>query len=341
MSDDLSLEQLNVLQKVQKLMNLAAKAGTKEEGEAAAAKAQELLTLHNLKFASVEKAGDGKREQVKTDGGFYAFQRHLWHNVAKLNFCLYWTQTYQKESVRYVDIYTGAKSMKKSDTNKREKVVGFGYRHALVGRILNTRATINMCDYLQKAIERVTEETIHGKDNLTSNYAYSFRYGCAMAVVEKVQDQREEYLKEERDRQRAAAKAASGASDGTSLSLSVYIDKETDANNDFIHGEGWSAERAKERQEEAAEAKREQEAYAKWAKANPEEAKAQAEEREAEQKKYRSRSRYRGGSSTDNIDYGAFYAGKKAGASISIHQQAKDNSSKAAGRLSGPKAMHL
>ena len=51
---------------IQKLLNLAAKAGTPEEAASANAKAQELLTKHNLYAALVEResGGSGRREDA-------------------------------------------------------------------------------------------------------------------------------------------------------------------------------------------------------------------------------------------------------------------------------------
>jgi hypothetical protein len=73
--------------KIQKLLNLAANnPNEEEEATAAAAMAQKLLTEYNLDASLVETAGsdDGRREEIKTRGGFYKFERYLWHKVAEL-----------------------------------------------------------------------------------------------------------------------------------------------------------------------------------------------------------------------------------------------------------------
>lgn len=338
MTNDLTLEQREIAGKVAKLLNLAAKAGTEEEAAAATAKANELMIKYNLEAAAVEKSGDAKREEIKTDGGFYAFQRSLWQSVAELNFCLYWTQMYRAEATRYVDIYTGAKSMAPGPNKERRKVPVLKYRHRLVGRTVNTRTAIAMGEYLQQVIERIVNESIKADDlDKSGHYANSFRRGVADAIIEKVEDRRSEYLREERKKQQAAAEQG-GRGDGTSLSLQVYIDKETDANNDFLYGEGWSAEQARKQQAAAVERKRKLEEYARWAAAHPEEAKAKEEEARKEARKYRGRSSYR--SSSDNIDYSAYYRGKKAGASVSIDPQVRDKAPPAK-KLTGPKAIHL
>lgn len=337
--EELTLEQTKAATTIAKLLALAEKAGTPEEAASATAKAQAMMVQWNLEAAVIGKATDGKREDLKTDGGFYEFQRALWRNLAELNFCLYFLEMYKSEAYRYVDIYTGAKSMQAGPDKERRKVVVWKYRHRLVGKVVNTRATINMGNYLQTAIERIFKEHVKGIDeeDAKGNYGNSFRYGAAWAIIDKIQKQRNQYLKAEKKKQEEAAKAG-GRGDGTTLSLAVFIDQETDANNDFLYGEGWSAEKAKEAQEAAERARIRAEEYAKWAEANPEEARAREEEARKE------RRRYRGGggrSKADNIDYGAFNRGQKAAASISLHQQTEHKSSPPAGKLSGPKAMHL
>lgn len=322
MQEQLSPEQTKAIEQIQKLLNLAAKNPNQHEAAAATAKAQELLAKYNLDSATVEGNSDkeGRREELKTDGGFYSFQRDLWRSVADLNFCLYWTQMYRSTASRYVDKYTGAKSMKKTDTNERQKVDVLKYRHALVGRMVNTRTTVVMAEYLQQAIERVTTEYMRNNEtNIMSNWAASFRKGLAAGVIEKIEDERSAHLAKERKKKRDAERAGHNASTGTSMVLSTYIDSETDANMDFVHGEGWSARQAARMAEAAREREERIAAHTKWAAENPEEARAQEEER----KKLAGKSRYRGGSSPkDNTDYSAYYAGKDQAKQISIHRQA-------------------
>jgi len=340
MSDiDPALE--GVMRKIQGLLNLAAKAGTPEEAEAANEKAQELLTKYNLDSATVEKNGskDAKREDLKVDGGFYEFQRELWRAIAKVNFCLYWTQMYRAEAFRYVDKDTGAKSMRKTANNERQKVPVLKYRHAVVGRIVNTRATTIMAEYLAGAIERVVDDECKASEiEKQSNWAHSLRQGVALGVVQRLYDRYRERKAEEAERMRKQAEEYAGkGSTSKEMTLSVYIDQETDANMDFIYGEGWSAEQARARQEAAEQARREQEAYTKWAEANPEEARA----REEAAKKEARKSRYSGGrSKRDNIDYSAFNIGVRRSKSISIDQQAEDRRTSTK-RITGSKTTYV
>lgn len=324
------------METIQKLLNLAAKNPNQEEAASALAKANEWMTRYNLDVATIENntgKKDGRREELKVDGGFYQFQRDLWASVADLNFCLVWTQKYNAEAVRYVDDYTGAKSMTPGFGKTRQKVSVVKSRIALVGRVVNTRTCQAMVSYLQVAVERALEERLGslGKDDMskTNNWSMSFRKGCIQGIVEKVQDRREAFLAEQWEKERKAARSATGVSTATGITISAYQDQEKDANMDFIYGEGWSAKQALQRAERAAaRAKREAE-YTAWAKANPEEAKAKQEALDKEARK----SRYRGGSSPkDNTDYTAFYSGVDASKKISIDPQAAHQSN-IAGRL--------
>ena len=334
-NDELSPEVLKKLETVQKLLNLAAKNPNEAEAAAAASKANEMLTAMNLDVAAVEAMSgkkEGKREELKVDGGFYSFQRELWDAVAKLNFCLYWTQQYRTEDWRYVDAY-GNKSMKPGEGKTRQKVDVIRNRHRLIGRVVNTRSTVAMAEYLAGAVERILTDRLAslGRDEMSrqSNWAMSFRKGAMDAVIEMVQDRREKFLAAEREKARKASRAATGASTATGLTISAYQDAETDANMDFIYGEGWSARQAQERAERAAlRAKREAE-YTAWAKANPEEAAARKKASDEALAKAASRSRWRGGSTPkDNTDYSAYYSGHDtAKKNISIDQQVDRNSS--------------
>lgn len=322
MSDQLSPEAQDAVNKIQKLLNLAAKNPNRAEAEAAAAKAQELLTRYNLDAALVERAGgaaDGRREELKTRGGFYQYQRSLWSAVAELNFCMYWTQEYTVDmSDRNVHRRDGRRIY--SQIQKR---------HRLVGRIVNTTATKVMAGYLEEAIERLTRENVRGdKTQFYSRYAMSFREGMVSSLVRRISERFRERLAEERRKEMAAAEASdrearpqTGAS--REVSLHSYVKSESDANMDFLYGEGWSAQRAMERAMSAQRRKEEEAAYTAWATANPEAARAKEAERREEDAKWAKRHRYRGGrSSSKDYDVNAYYAGQDAAKSISLDPQA-------------------
>ena len=336
---EFSPEVQGILEKVQKLLNLAAKAGSEAEAASATSKAQELLTTYNLDMASVEEASgvkSGKREQEKLAGGVYEYQRTLWGYVAELNFCLYWTSKSVKWTEKRVrDSWTGEMVTKEVRTRT--------WKHALVGRTVNVAATKAMATYLEQAIERLLRERLGERPGanksyvtkmLFSRWAVSFREGAAANIQERIWKRRADVIAEDLRKkleaeERARAAGRDGVSTATALTISTYIDQETDANMDFLYGEGWSAKQALERAERARKAKEADDTYTAWAKANPEEA---AKEEAKRQKESRARSTRRSSfSSGKQIDSSAYYSGYDAGKQISLDQQVNDP--KPAGRI--------
>lgn len=330
MTNQLSPEAETAVRQIQKLLNLAAKNPSQEEAAAASAKAQELLVKYNLDAALIERASgvaDGKREDVKTKGGFYTYQRSLWSAVAQLNFCMYWTQEYTDRIERTRGVNAGI------DRIKLRK------RHRLVGRMVNTAATVAMATYLEQTIERFVRERLGGDNNqLFSHYAMSYREGMADKLRAKVGARFRERLaedkrKEAEAREKEINEGAPTEGGGHSLTLSSYVKSEADANNDFLYGEGWSArERAETARlrAEAAKARADQEAaWAAYAAAHPEEARKAEEEarkeRERDQKRWSRGGRgSRGGSAGKERDENAYYAGREAAEGVSLDRQAED-----------------
>lgn len=304
-----------IVDKVQKLLNLSAKAGTEAEAAAAMQKAQDLLTAYNLDMALVEKnstkPGQAKREDIKFRGGMYKYQWHLWYYIAQLNFCLYFRTTEPETKVR-----------------KGRTIVRQSLRHRVVGRTINTRATLNMAEYLESTIERLCKDRYPHPGQFMSASAMSYRQGLADRVIDKILARRNQLLEEDRIR-KEKERAAAGVSTSTALSLTVYVDEEHDANMDFLYGEGWSAQQASKRAQRAAAQKAAEEAYTKWAAENPELAKAEEEKRRKEASK---RSRSRGGRSEKGpSDLSAYYSGYDKGEEIGIDPQTE--SRKVAGLL--------
>lgn len=341
MSNELGADAQKVVERVQKLLTLAANNQNAEEAASATAKAQELLAAYNLDMAAVEEASgkrSGKREDAKLKGGVYQYQRDLWGAVAELNFCLYWTQK-----------AGGRQERRKRDSWSGEMVTRSvyvtWYQHRVVGRMVNTAASKAMAQYLEQAIERLLRERLGDKPGanksyvtkmLFSRWAVSFREGAAASVIEKVYERRREFLNEETRKKHEVEKKAreagrEGVSTATALTLHTYIDQETDANMDFLYGEGWSAKQALERAERARKAKEADDAYTAWALANPEEA---AKEEAKRQKESRSRSSRRTRSFSSGgkqYDADAYYTGVDAGKNISLDLQTSDR--KDSGRL--------
>lgn len=323
----------DVVGKIQKLLDLAARGGTAAEAEAAYAKATELLLKYNLSADFVEKQRgvDGRREQADVEGGFYSFHRELWKAVADLNFCVYWTQRYiakdQLYSMRHRGDYIGKG---RKDMERR--------RHAVVGRVANVKATIVMASYLIGAVERVLRERLSSHEgNMKSAWAWSFRRGALEQLVHKAVSRRREIAdKEERVRaktERAAKRAAgtAGISMSTALTVAAFTKKEEEANQDFIHGEGWSAEQSRleaEAQVEHSERRRRmEEEYTKWSAANPTKARSEFEykDKNGETWYYSNRShggrRPSGGTKNKATDISAFWAGSDAADSIGLDPQ--------------------
>ena len=345
----LSNEELKAAETIQKLLNLAARAGTPAEGEAALAKAQALMLKHNLDQATVEGSSglDGKREKGLVEGGFYAYKRELWAAVAEVHFCMYWSQKFRteqkvKQTHRIAGEYVGMR-----------EVHAMRRRHALIGRVVNVRMTKGIAEYLEGAIERELREAIAGKnasgvyeENAKSNWAHSWRKGCARRLCQKLSDRHYDNIRrEEQERKRAAERAGSGASTSKALTVAAFSEAEEEGNMDFLYGEGWSAEQRAKRVKRAAERERELAEWAAWCAANPEEAAKLAEEERKREEKNASRRTGRrsyGSSRGDNTDMSAYYSGQDAAEKIGLDPQAKDTSSRRdQKKITGSKDIHL
>lgn len=320
MSTELTQEQLNVLPKIEKLLNLAAGAGTQAEAEAATAKATALLAQYNLDSAHLEDTAskqNAKREEARVEGGLYSFQRDLWRAVAELNFCYYWSQRFWNK-----------------ETKKMAR------RHALIGRVVNTRGTIAMATYLQNTIERLATQRIREEGWLLSSaWAWSYRKGMAAAVIEKLQDQRRVVLTEEAKKARAANKAEMASAAGTALTIASHTRSEHEANIDFImKEEGYSAKKAAH--DAAMEA-----AYTAWAKENPDEVFTKFRYVDAEGEEHRYHAARSGGGrrssgiDRDKTDWTAYRLGNSEGKKIGLDPQT--STPKAPKQIAGSKDIYL
>lgn len=322
------------IDKIEKLMRLAGSNPNEAEAASALAKAQELLTAYNLDMVVVEQnsGASGKRTDEMIAGGMHRYQRELWNHIARLNFCMYWTQ----------------KNFAKPGSLAAKRGRKITHEHRLVGRVTNVIATRNMAGYLEQTIERLCREML-GSENARQYYsrdAIAFREGVSDRVIEKIVDRRREIVaKEEREAAEAARRASeAGVSLATTLTVAGLSDKERDANTDFLFGEGtsarrreaaakWDAEWEERRKAQAeATAAAEKEA-AEWAAAHPEEAKKEAA-RERARERARARRDALGGSANRRYRFrqtseemrrssGSYHAGYKKGEDISIDQQVK------------------
>jgi hypothetical protein len=351
---EISEEARKALQRARKILDMASRPpddndtpavreAKENERKLAAEKFQEVLLQYNLTQGQVEQTGaeaDGRREDAKLKAGVYDWQRELWEAVAELNFCLYWCQTEWHESEYTKTLWDGSKAKRKRWTRGKE--------HRIVGRVVNVQATINLCKYLEAAVERATREqlaVVVGSESkaaitrmLFSRYAMSFREGAADDIVRRVNDQRAEAVRTERRlareaEARAAEAAASGVSMGTALTIAQHTANEEDLNRDHMRGvePGTTRRERAERAARAAEAERQ---YTAWAAAHPEEAAKQAEEQRKEDERYwaRRNASYRGGPAPKERDHRAYRQGESAGSKIGLDIQA--GGTKAKGALS-------
>ena len=302
-----------IIEKVQKMLALADKAG-EHEAAVAATKAQEMLAKYNISMSMVEaeKGGSSKREKSENLGGLYLWQRKLWMNVAELNFCMYFQSAIEvKRQVarRYHDgtPYTRVKTQRKNS-------------HRIIGRVVNVAATVALARYLEGTIERLTREKIGDPKEYFTRYANSYREGLADTVCMKIQARRDETNELERKSRleteiRAKEAAAAGHSTSMAMTMVELAKSEEDANIDFIYGPGTSAKWAAQRAKRAEKRRLEEEAYTAWAAANPEEARKKEAEAAKQRRSYGRAPREK------KYDYGAYSRGRQDGGNIGIDTQ--------------------
>lgn len=298
---------------------------------------QDLMLAYNLDEAAIGASDDGKRGQEKLTGGFYEYERDLMARIADVHFCLYWTsRDWIKRSEASM---RSARVQAYRDPWVRTHQQTF--QHHLVGRRINVEACIRMYRYIGQTTERLCREFIAPGSTsgaevavvglaglLRSRRAVSFREGVAEEVSSKLWERRQGQLAEERqkaaeEKKRADEAAAAGVSSSTAMTISALRQSERDENMDHLYGEGWSAKQRAEAAAEAQRVKEAEEAYTKWAAANPEAAAAEEAERRKAEKKRANRSRGGWGRAERERDYGALAAGREAGRSVGVDPQAE------------------
>lgn len=324
--------------RIEKLMRLAGSNPNEEEAASALSKANELLVAYGLDMAVIEQASgqSGARLDEQVSGGMHKYQRELWGHIARLNFCMYWTQ----------------KTRVKPGSKQEKRGRRWTHEHRLVGRTVHVAATKGMAHYLDQTIERLCRKFLGPERSMQyySRDAVAFREGIADRVIEKIVARRHEFeLEEERKAAQAAQQAAAaGVSLATALTVASLAEKERIANYDFLNGEGaWArkladdAERekrwAEHRARQAEANRRAEEEYAKWAEAHPDEAKKEAaKERARERARERRRERgggygrYRFRQTAEEMrrDSGSYQAGYEKGDSVSIDPQMDNGNNK-------------
>lgn len=310
-----------IVERVQKILALGRRGGTEAEAAAAMAKAQELLEKHNLSLAEVDRAAPGatgRREELAAAGGMYHYQRELWQAVAQLNFCAYFRH--------------GEYATRRGKRRWRSK-------HCFVGRVVNTRTTMAMGQYLEQTIERLCRDRLAARvegwnvngvtaqSQFYSTWAVSYREGIADRVIEKLQERHRRVLKDDEARAKRAAEAA-GASTATALTLAGVAKQEEAANYDFRHGEGaWARREAARVEHRTTMAREKAEWEAEWARLQKEEPEeARRIEAEARRARRSYRPSYGRADPRDDRKYsGAYAEGRDAGAKVGIDRQSDDS----------------
>lgn len=317
--NQLTPEQEAIISKVQKLIALAGNNPNENEAEAAMEKAMALLAAYNLDMMTVErKSGKkgGPRSQQYTKGGLYKWQRYLWDEVAKLNFCMYWTRMGNN---------------------------GGKFEHKILGSQANVIATNVMAQYLQDTIERLARQWAGEPRDFFTKATISYRDGMAARVCERLTIKREAQrheaeIKAQEDAMRA--KHPGAVNTHNALTIVDVINSEQDLNNDFLYGrpEGWHAQQRAEQEARRRKAQADYDAEVKrleqWKNDNPEEWAAEQERQIREQAEQRikwakeeaKRAKRRKGVTSYLApkykgDHSAYAAGHRAGNDVGLDQQ--------------------
>jgi hypothetical protein len=204
-----------IIDKIKKLLALAAGAGTEEEADAASGKVQELLASYNLSMAEVHAQPDSVKATTDAEeakrvkdtykrSAMYEYQQRLWNAIAKANFCWYFRAPVLKQNSRGV-------WMKAT------------YHHMIVGKEVNVLAVRLMGDYLEETINRLCPYK-PGRDS--SRSWISWKEGCAARLGKRLQDRK------------VQMEEASAAATTTALvRLSDVFESEYDENFRFMYGE--------------------------------------------------------------------------------------------------------
>lgn len=302
----------SVLDKVEKLLRLASNNPSEEEAAAATEKAQNLLVAYNLGMEDVNgRVKKGDRKENKLSGGLYKWQRNLWNEVAKMNFCKYWF-------IRGLE--RGSK-----------------YQHRLIGRNVNILSTKLMAEYLQEAIERIARDYYSNDPKLYfSKAAIAYREGMSDSICNNLMRKRWEKEREDEENKKGNTTNAL-----TIVGMRKSEEKENERfEYDLRNGEGAYDKRAEYYQELLRKAKenriKAEEEERKFREEHPEEyARMEAEKKrreEIENKKYEQRARRRSSNYREpKKRHEDYYKGRVKGESVSIDQQIDKNKMKKIG----------
>lgn len=262
-----------IARKIAALLNTSGR--TEEEAALCIAKAQELLEKYNLSQADLGHAKAGAhgntRKDNKKKGGLYKWQRTLWEDVAKLNFCY----------------YTAIKGLER----------GAKYEHRIIGSSVNVLSTEQMAQYLQDTIERIAQTWAkeRGYRSVFVREAIAYREGMAHRLSERLKVLRDERIAEqERKKQEEGMRSRhpGAAPSSTALTIVEHSRNEEGLNLDHLYGYEPGTHAARWAEEEArmakirADAEKRRQERLQWEKDNPEEAAAQKAKEDAYWEKY-------------------------------------------------------
>lgn len=229
MSDQVIPESL--INRVRKLLALAANNPSQAEADSATAKAQALMAEYNIEMSSVgeeaPKTADATREKRTTEiQASHEWQISLMAALAKNNFCHHWVT---------------ARRARREDGTGKERM---RTKHNLIGRQANVAVVIEMYRYLVGTMDRLSAEAGYtdGRDRSTR----SWYQGCVDRLTSRLDDQRRASEAESRARRADPARGS-----GTDLVLSDVYSSEEDLNNDLMHDYPPGTTAARSRESEA------------------------------------------------------------------------------------------
>lgn len=318
---------IKIVERIQKLLNLARDGGA-TEGEAnnAMEMAERLMLANNLSIAQVEMSGGAateKRLKEQSKGrANYRWQRWLMSAIATANYC-HVLSIVEKRRIRY-----GA---------ERDYVTGY----QIIGRASNVASTKVMYDYLLQTCARLRAD-YEMNPGRTSRDGALFVEGLAFRLAQRVEERHEEMLrKQRREAEEAKARAAHPAAAPTGNALVVVMEdfaaKEADLNNDLRRGWEPGTTLAKRLADDAASRAQDEKIRElmkehhisydiAWNMVHLQHTLERAKEYQAQFEAGRGKSRYRGGKTREDRLHERLYTGsagegRRAAEKVSLNQQ--------------------
>lgn len=174
-----------IIEKIQKLMALAERAGSKEEAELAFTRAQELRTRYAISELALELGRFGQREPIESEtvtvGTDRSVQELLW-DVAVVNNC------------QCLYIYTVVQARNGKYRQRHDKIEIWGRRSDIeFSKLLFTSLRMH-CEHTLLIAREVNPKRYGGK-----SAGYSFRIGFHDGVMKKLRDARRNVIHEQSD----------------------------------------------------------------------------------------------------------------------------------------------